>query len=153
MTTYLRKLIPGRAAHANRTKEAIQTVQEWRAKAGLNKNGTPKRTMSRRITGFLWGPEQEASFSAVKQPIISNADCGGDPRFQFHLTTDASKSAYGGVLFQISTGLIGTGICDKLKTDMRSVQFMLKKFTQEETRNYTTDRQALVVVRCLEECR
>ena len=62
MTTYLRKLIPGRAEHANRMKEAIQTVPEWRVKAGLNKNRTPRRTMSRRITGFSRGPEQEASF-------------------------------------------------------------------------------------------
>ena len=73
MTTYLRKLIPGRAEHANRMKEAIQTVPEWKIKPGQNKNGTPKRTMGKRVVGFSWGPMQEASFAAVKRAIIHNA--------------------------------------------------------------------------------
>lgn len=30
MTTYLRKLIPGQAKHANQMKEAIQMVPEWK---------------------------------------------------------------------------------------------------------------------------
>ena len=36
---------------------------------------------------------------------------------------------------------------------MRIVQFISKKLTPEETRYHTTDREALAVVRCLEECR
>ena len=55
MTTYLRKLIPGRAEHAGRMKDAVQTTSEWKIKAGMNKDGTPKRTMTKRGTGFLWG--------------------------------------------------------------------------------------------------
>ena len=153
MTTYLRKLIPGRVEHAGRMKDAVQTTPEWRIKAGTNKDGTPKRTMTKRITGFSWGPEQEEAFSAIKQAIIHNACWGGDPRFQFHLATDASKFAYGVVLFQIPTRPVGTRICDKLKSEMRIVQFISKKLTPEETRYHTTDREALAVVRCLEECR
>ena len=103
MTTYLRKLIPGRAEHANRMKDAVRTTPEWRTKPGINKNGTPKRTIGRRVVGFSWGLEQQESFSAIKQAIIQNACWGGDARFQFHLATDASKTGYGGVLFQIPT--------------------------------------------------
>ena len=42
-------------------------------------------------------------------------------------------------------------ICDKLKTEMRIVQFISKKLTPEETRYHTTDREALAAARCLEE--
>ena len=127
MTTDLRTLISGRAEHAGRMKDAIHTTPWWRIKAKTNKDGTPKRTMTKRVTGFLWGPEQEEAFSAIKLAIIHNASWGGGPRFQFHLATHASKFAYGGVLFQIPTQPVGTWICDKLKTEMRIVQFISKK--------------------------
>ena len=103
MTTYLRKLIPGKAEHAGRMKDAVQTTPEWKTKAGTTKDGTPKRTMTKRITGFSWGPEQNEAFLAIKPAIIHNACWGGDPRFQFQLATEAAKFAYGGVLFQIPT--------------------------------------------------
>ena len=83
MTTYLRKLIPGRAEHANRIKDAIQTTPEWRIRRGQNKDGSPKRAMGKRVVGFSWGPEQEESFLAIKQAIIRNTCWGGDARFQF----------------------------------------------------------------------
>ena len=110
MTTYLRKLISGRAEHACRMKDGIQTTPEWRIKAGTNKDGTPKRTMTKMVTRFVWGPVQEEALSSIKRAIIHNACWGGDPRFQFHLATDASKLAYGGVLFQIPTQPVGTRI-------------------------------------------
>ena len=58
MITYLQKLIPGRAEHANWMKDAVQTTPQWRTKPGINKNGTLKRAMGRRIIGFSWGLEQ-----------------------------------------------------------------------------------------------
>ena len=48
---------------------------------------------------------------------------------------------------------LGTRIGDKLKSEMRIVQFISKKLTPEETCYHTTDREALAVVRCLEKCR
>ena len=48
--------------------------------------------MTKRIVGFLWGSEQETSFSAAGQAIIHNACWEGDPRFQSHIATDTSKS-------------------------------------------------------------
>ena len=75
-TSYLRKLIPGRAEHACRMKDAVQNVPEWKIKAGTNKDGTPERTMSTRITGSLWGSAQKETFSATKRAFIHTIPAG-----------------------------------------------------------------------------
>lgn len=78
MTPFLRWFIPGRAEHVRRMKTALQDP-----------------------SGFRWTDECEASFQTVKQAVLANAISAGDPNRQYHLSTDASATGCGGVLFQI----------------------------------------------------
>jgi hypothetical protein len=60
-----------------------------------------KREISPKTIGFEWRKEQQDVFDAIQHAIINNARWGGDPTYQYHLATDASAYAYGGVLFQL----------------------------------------------------
>jgi hypothetical protein len=165
MTTYIRKFIPGRAEYARIMKEAVIQVAESIPRSGLReevgKGGFQegqrvkggKRKISRKTIGFEWRKDQQDAFDAIKHAIINNACWGGDPTFQYHLSTDASSYAYGGILFQLPTLPAGT-ILDKTNKDhMRIVQFISKAFSDPETRYHTTEREGLAVIRCLEEVR
>ena len=107
----------------------------------------------RRVVGFKWGEDQQKSFEHIKSSIISNAVYGGDDRIQYHLATDASKTGMGGVLFQIIDQPAGTIAAQKNRKTQRIIMFISKPFTEAETRYSTTEREALAVVRCLEEVR
>ena len=76
----------------------------------------------------------------------------GDPARQYHLACDASGFTYGGVLFQLTDQPVGTVMSSKLVGAMRIIQF-ISKFLDAETRYHTTEREALAIVRCLEETR
>jgi hypothetical protein len=155
MTTYIRKFIPGRAEYARIMKEAVIKVAESIPRSGFSeevgKGG--KRKVSRKTIGFEWRKEQQDAFDAIKHAIINNACWGGDPKYQYHLATDASAYAYGGVLFQLPALPIGTKLEKSNKDEMRIVQFVSKAFTDPETRYHTTEREGLAVIRCLEEVR
>jgi len=98
--------------------------------------------------------ESEKSFQAVKQSVLTNACHGGDPDRQYHLVCDASGFAYRGVLFQLADDQpIGTVMSSKLAGSMSIIQFISKKFLDAETRYHTMNREALAIVRCLEETR
>jgi hypothetical protein len=137
----------GAGCHQDRRPEGPSSFQEGqRAKGG-------KRKISRKTIGFEWRKDQQDAFDAIKHAIINNACWGGDPTFQYHLSTDASSYAYGGILFQLPTLPAGT-ILDKTNKDhMRIVQFISKAFSDPETRYHTTEREGLAVIRCLEEVR
>jgi hypothetical protein len=91
--------------------------------------------------------EQQDAFDAIKHAIINNACWGGDPVYQYHLATDASAYAYGGVLFQLPA--LPTG--SKLEKGMQTIQLVSKAFTHPAARYHTTEREGLAVLRCLEE--
>ena len=154
MTTYLRHFIPGRSDHAVILKAAAQleTKDEWHArnpgrkdKKGRILRGPP------RVVNWHWGPREEKSFKALKTAVIKNAVFGGSELRQYHLSTDASKTGIGGVLFQLLNCEPGTKITIKNRSDMRIIMFMSLRLADAETRYSTTEQETLAVLRCLKE--
>ena len=126
MTIFLRQWIPGRAEHTKLLKKAIQyKVQVDGSSPTMTKYG--KRDRPRKIAcGIKWGPEQEKSFRAIKQAIIKNVVYGGDETTQYHLMTDASSHAIGGVLFQLPNSPAGINISTATRKDIKVVMFISK---------------------------
>ena len=153
MTIFLRQWIPGRAEHARLLKKAIQNKFEVDGSSPtVTKYG--KRERPRKIEcGMKWGPEQEKSFRAIKQAIIENVVYGGDETTQYHLITDALSHAIGGVLFQLPNSPAGINISAATRKDIKVVMFISKRLSPTETRYSTTEREALAILRCLEEVR
>ena len=69
--------------------------------------------------------KQQALFDYIKQSILENAMAGADPKIQFHLVTDASKTYIGGILFQLPGEPPGTKANPKHKTGKRIIMFLL----------------------------
>jgi hypothetical protein len=155
MTTYLRKFIPGRAEHFRKMRTAVIMISELdvTATARTATSKPARRKVRMKTIDFQWNEEAEQSFRAVKESVLQNACHGGDPQRQYHLACDASQYAYGGVLFQLAEQPLGTLLTSKLVDSMRIIQFISKKFLDTETRYHTTEREALAIVRCLEETR
>ena len=103
------------------------------------------------VSGFEWSERQEHAFGEIKRAIIENVVFGGDESQQYHLMTDASKHALGGVLFQLPNHSPNTILNVSTRTDMKVIMFILKRFLPVETRYSTTEREALAILRCLEE--
>ena len=76
---------------------------------------------------------------------------GVDKSLQMHLATDASKYNLRGVLFQLPGESPGTEAEDCHKKSLKIIMFMSFKLEEAETRYYTTEREALAVVRCIAE--
>ena len=76
---------------------------------------------------------------------------GVNKSLQMHLATDASKYGLGGVLFQLSGESLGTKTQDCHKKSLKIIMFISFKLKEAETRYYTTEREALAVVRCMAE--
>ena len=153
MTIYLRQFIPGRVEHARILKEAIlyspSTGNEKNKSAQTSSRG--KRVKI--VAGIKWGQEQETAFEAIKKAIIENIVFGGDETMQYHLMTDASIHAIGGVLFQLPNTPAGTSLTTKTRKEMKIIMFLSKRLIAAETRYSTTEREALAILRCLEEVR
>lgn len=94
MTTYLHQWIPDRVEYSKVLKNA--TV--WGP--GHQGTGIP--------IGLNWNNCQEEAFVQVNRSIEQNVDWEGDPTVQYHLATDASGHAVGGVLFQLAGVPTGT---------------------------------------------
>ena len=139
MTIYLRQFIPGHAEHARILKEAIVYrplyESEKNKSTQTGKRGKPVKV----ACGLKWGQEQEMSFKAVKEAIINNVVYGGDDSKQYHLMTDASLHALGGVLFQLPGLPAGTSLSVVRRTEMKIVMFISKRFLPVETRYSTTE--------------
>jgi len=67
--------------------------------------------------------------------------------------TDASIHAIGGVLFQLPNTPAGTSLTTKTRKEMKIIMFLSKRLIAVETRYSTTEREALAILRCLEEVR
>jgi hypothetical protein len=127
---------------------AVRKDPEWEpAKKGA------RRSLKLKTVGFEWNDQARTSFEYIKESILNNACYGGDPSIQYHLATDPSDYAYGGVLFQIPGCPAGTVFNKTLVPEMQIVQFISKKFLDAETRYHTTEREALAVVHGLQEAR
>jgi len=142
------------------TPKSAGALMDGAPRAGAPLSGEPKTGMTAKrktvfkSVGFQWNCEADLSFKTVKAAILKNACYGGDPIRQYHLSCDASQYAYGGVLFQLVGEEPGTILSSpKLVDKVRLVQCISKKFLDAETRYHTTEREALAIVRCLEEVR
>ena len=113
------------------------------------RRGQPKKTEC----GFKWGPGQDKACEAIKKASIENIVYGGDEAKQYHLMTDASLHAIGGVLFQLPNIPEGTNISVAMPKEMKVVMFISKRLLSAETQYSTTEREALGILRCLEEVR
>jgi len=153
MTIYLRQFIPGRAEHALILQEAILyrplNGDEKSKSEQASRRGKPIKV----VVGIKWGQEQETAFKAIKKAIIENVVYGGDERKQYHLMTDASIHAIGGVLFQLPNTPAGTNLTTTTRREMKVIMFISKPLIAAETRYLTTEREALAILRCLEEVR
>lgn len=139
ITTYLKQWIPGRVEYARILKSAVI----W----GRGHNG------ARIPMGVAWNEAHEEAFHHIKSSIQENVILGGDPEVQYHLATDASGLAVGGVLFQLVGVPHGAIAHRRHRTKERIIMFVSKVLSPAETRYHTTEREALAVVRCLEEVR
>ena len=103
------------------------------------------------MVDWHWGPRQEESFAALKRAGIENAVFGGSELRQYHLSTNASKTGIGGVLFQLIMSEPGTKISVQSRQDMRIVMFISLRLADGDTRYSTTEQETLAVLRCLKE--
>lgn len=144
MTTYLKRYIPGRAEHAKILKESIK----WEVK--LNHVTGKKERVK---TGWYWGEKQQRSFDHIRDSVSLNTCVGGDPDIQYHLTCDASQAGIGAVLFQLRDVPPGTIMTRKTFERACIVMFISQKLSDTEQRYQNTEREALAVLRGLEEAR
>jgi hypothetical protein len=152
MMIYLPQCIPGRVEHARILKDAIKyrlLRGDEKSKSEWIRRGKPVKV----VCGFEWGEKQERSFEVVKRAIIDNVVYGGDETKQYHLMTDASLHAIGGVLFQLPDTPAGTSLTVAMRKEMKIIMFISKRLLPAETRYTTTEREALAILRCLEEIR
>jgi len=130
-----------------RKKSEVKRRKEAPGRVSRLRTGKNRRT----VAGFQWGELQQKSFNHIKNAIISNAVYGGDNGRQYHLATDASRTGVGAVLLQLIDLPAGTLASPKNRNKQRIVMFISKPFTKPETRYSATEREALAVVRALEE--
>jgi len=141
------------AENAETNVTETKTAENWNKAVG-NRRMADKRKVKMREIGFRWSEEAEESFQVVKRSVLENACHGGDLDRLYHLACDALEFAYGGVLFQIAAEYpVGMIMSPKIVRSRRIIQFISKKFLDAETRYHTTEREALAIVRCLEETR
>ena len=76
---------------------------------------------------------------------------GFDPKLQYYLTVDASKSGIEGVLFQLHDVLARTEAGPKHWKQERIIIFISFRLADVETRYTTTEQKALAIVRYLAE--
>ena len=174
LTPFLRIFIPGRAAHVLEMKKAylelvpaepkvkkahddeVEACDKDLTKAPPRATRTKKPTIQRKYAEketFDWGPNQQASFEAIKEAISTNAMAGADPDLQYHLAVDASEEAVGGCLFQLQGVPAGTEASPKFLPNERVIMFLSFRLNDAETRYVNSERECLAIVRCLAEVR
>jgi len=154
LTIFLRQFIPGRVKHGRILKEAVQYTDN--SDGIMNRTWIPngKRRHPKRVEcGMQWKGKQETAFTAVKMSIIGNVVYGDDETKQYHLMTDASTYAIGSVLFQLPNVAAGTNMSVTMRKEMKVIMFISKRLLSAETRYTTTEREALAILRYLEEVR
>jgi hypothetical protein len=133
---FLKVYIPGRADMIAILKQAV--ISEGKG-------------AKRRVIDFIWTKVQQRVFNRIKSFFPRITLSGGDPHLQYHLATDASNTGLGGVLFQMSKWPIGTRTSRNTVEDETVIMFMSFALSDAETRYHTTEKEALAVLKCLEE--
>ena len=157
MTLYLKRYIPGRADHARVMKSAVLWEKVEDGDEGTMGKIKGKKQKEKKKVGWNWTERCQESFDHVKQCIINQASTGGDPSLQYHLSCDASGTGLGAILFQLPKELPGTTFTGKYHgkgyQEMQIVMFISQQFSPTEQRYLNTEREALAVLRSLEEVR
>lgn len=143
---FLQAFIEGRADKVAFLKTAI--VEEI-----ITTRINQKQTTKRKAVDFCWTSEHQRVFDELKTSICQNACTGADDTIQYHLSTDASKTGAGGVLFQLRNQPAGTVMTREFLTEISVVMFMSFRFTDVQTRYHATEREALAVLKAVEEAR
>lgn len=112
-----------------------------------------KKTKTKNVIGFKWTGECQRAFQAVKKAVTENALSGGDPSLQYHLATDASATGLGGVLFQLPANAPHTMAFSVPTSEHLVVMYLGYQLIPAERNYQTTEREALAVLKCLEEVR
>lgn len=143
LTLYLKPLIPGRAEHARILKTANQfKIQE------VIIGGVKKKKKVRR--GFIWSLEDQKSFDAIKHAVMWNICMGSDDRKHHYMAMDTSPYGFGAILFQLE----GDEDRQKIpKGEEKVIHYISQRFSDTETRYAVLEREALTVLRSLEEIR
>lgn len=134
LTPFLRRWIPGRADHAKTMKDCLKED----GKGGKY---------------FVWGPKQQASFQAIKDSVVTNTVHGVDPSLQIHVVTDASETGLGAVVFQLTDHPPNTKLTPTNRKNMRIVAYISQQFTPAERKYTNSKREALAVIKVLEDVR
>ena len=85
--------------------------------------------------------------------MVENAVFGGDEAVQYHLATDASKTAIGCVLFQLIDREPGVPARAANRSLAQIIIFISLRMSDAESRFATTEQEALAVLCCLQEVR
>jgi len=142
LTPFLWRFIPGRAELVRIMKYGSKEVGSGYRKGAV-------------LTEFVWTPEKEIAFQAIKQAIANNTMAAPDAYLQYHLAVDASKRGLGGVPFRLTgirSGVEATNSPLHREAE-RVIMFISFKLADAETRYSNSEREALAVVRCLAEVR
>ena len=143
---FFRAFIPGRADLTSVMKQSL--IQELVQRTVKGKPRTVRHTID-----FKWGTAQQRAFETVKTAVLEQSTTAGSKAQQYHLATDASNTGAGGVLFQINGFPVGTPSSVETRPHKQIIMFMSFQFLPAETRYKTTEREALAVLKSLEECR
>lgn len=92
-------------------------------------------------------------FQILKRYLLEVKLSGGDPKLQYHLSTNASNRGLGRVLFQMTEHLVRTK--SSQKTHPYKVLVMYLSFVLLDPKTYYTiiEKEVLAVLRGLEETR
>lgn len=138
--------LPGKADLVMIMKKAARRETKMIEVEGKRKRVTKK-------LGFEWTVECQRAFEQIKTAVAANCVSGGDSTLQYHLSTDASATGLGGVLFQLPNHPPGTLPSQVPFTDHSIVKYMSFQLTDVQTRYHTTEREFLAVLMSLEKVR
>lgn len=166
-TLYVKMFIPGRAEHARVLKESCPMIEDVCKPAGkkkkkggdLSKEGEEgeqtKKGKERRRGEFNWGEAQQKSFDAIRQSVSGNLCVGNDRLRRHYLAVDVSRYGFGGVFFQLTeeaeVAMGRSGIFKKGSEQI--IHYISQRFVDAETQYLWLEREALGVLRSLEEVR
>lgn len=135
---FLKVYILGRADYTAILKKALKYMGKGKTK---------------RLKSFKWGEEQRKVFQILKRYLLEVKLFRGDPKLQYHLSTNTSNRGLGGVLFQMTEHPVRTKL--SRKTHLYEVPVMYLSFMLSDPETYYTiiEKEVLAVLRGLEEIR
>lgn len=145
---YLKQFIPGRAGRMIELKTAFMERVPI-----ITPTGKESKRMRWLDRPFHWNEDLAGHFKYICNEIQRRTIIAPDRSRQFHIASDTSELATGGVVFQLEDQPLGTHVTDRNMTSVRVLMFLSFKLEDSETRYSTGERETLGVIRCLLEAR